>query len=1173
KTAVNRVFSKQESPEQNKIIASLLREVGSQLYSEKSRMLFELLQNADDAAPSRNQDKESNAPHVQVAIEITKDGILFRHNGCAFNFEDFYSITSAANSTKGVKKRSTGYKGIGFKSVFTNSKSVFIISQGFSFSFNRSNPIFDVSRFDDLYRKVRNFSSAQEERNFFVKYAEQRSQYRGIDDLPWQIMPFWTDERNIHDLSFSIKSDNVVIGLNMDSLSRDEYQTAIEEVFNNPRMFLFLRNTRRLQFSGLDDLSPITIQKDFDPLNNIIRLTSSYNQSEDEIYKIINFSDIEISDKAFEKAGVDIKIKCEEKNGIEEYSFVEVYNGIEGKKVNNIPEKIASANFSSITIAFNVDENGQIVPLKTNSLQSSLYAYLPMNEQRFRFPFFVNADFVLSSSREGLQADNKWNVFLFHKIGELVVSALSSIANTNNPKYLKLFPRLFDSSRVATSEIAKTFNKSYSESLQSESFILDENGILRPQDEIIYDNTGLSAIIGNEVFRQLLNTSKYLPSTEIDRTPLLSSPFDSVEIVEPICLNDILSQGDVSCINSWLNSVTAEESRVDFFKWIIENDEFDLESIIKRLSFISVNKSFTTLESLEDGDNKFILSSNTFGIADILNKLGATCADDDLTDHLLANFINITDDTVIYDFVKEQDLSSLSYKDRLRLFRSMENWEGVGEAKRKDIRIFKSLNDDLISFNDVLLSRSIMPDWYRNFVISNKELCVGISKYLPESPKESFDKAFNKMLNDGIVTVLEFYNLFKEDKLWSSANTVAVINHFGFDVTILDIVEKSDDISKQLFIDKVPKIELQSNTHYTPDSYEYRILELALSCGKGLDLRRKICVDSIGLSEYAVSNHVSYSYNNTTYQLSLSEILPNHSSENALGMVMSNFVSIPSINILFSQQEKDKQVLRREFIEYIKVGKPYLNWAEVAYIALEHLTNSKWTNYERSFMVLPEDNDELLKIFNQLIEKRWSALMKTFIDLNNIYFTHIKGKYFDSDSYTLHEEQLPSYLKSWLYSGNMKEQRSDLLILLGAYSSTSNEIKRRRRFLGETSVDADWSITGIALKSFCNWLIKTQVLTNLTPTQKEIIKNLAEKTPSIITKDFDLPQLENAHEYDDDCYKVWRETSTISIYLIDGDIPRVYKFNDTVLLKFEEGAVDYVSEKKIIYVNANNDLE
>ena len=87
-------------------------------------MFFELLQNADDAAPENG---------VKVKLQLSDNYFVLTHDGSAFNKHDFESITSAAKSTKSANNKKTGYKGIGFKSVFTNSESVLIKSAGYNF--------------------------------------------------------------------------------------------------------------------------------------------------------------------------------------------------------------------------------------------------------------------------------------------------------------------------------------------------------------------------------------------------------------------------------------------------------------------------------------------------------------------------------------------------------------------------------------------------------------------------------------------------------------------------------------------------------------------------------------------------------------------------------------------------------------------------------------------------------------------------------------------------------------------------------------------------------------------------------------------------------------------------------------------------------------------------------
>lgn len=1178
KKEVDRVFSKQDSPESNKIIASLLREVGSQLYSEKNRMLFELLQNADDAAPSRDQMEVEMSPMVQVGIDIVENGIIFRHNGCAFNFEDFRSITSAANSTKGAKKKSTGYKGIGFKSVFTNSQSVFIHSKGFQFWFDRNNPIFDISKFDELYLKVRNISSDEEAKKFFSKYAEIRLQYNGIEDIPWQIMPFWLDNASEILPTSDVPRDNVIIGLMMEASSIAEYRAAIQEVFDNPRMFLFLRHTHRLQFKSDTNLRPQTIQKGYDLDTQIITLAHSESTSIPETYKLFNASDIEISDSAFKKAEIGIKIKCEEKDGIKRYSFLEISNGVEGKKISNIPDKIASADSTCISLAFAVDENGEILPINCEGAQSSFYAYLPMNEHRFKFPFFVNADFVLSSSREGLQTDNRWNIFLFHQIGKLVVEAVQSVATVSNRKYLGLLPDLLDTNHAATSAISEAFNKSYLEALNTQKFILDENEILRSQTEIILDKTGLSDIIGNDLFRTLISSEKYLPYNGIDINPLGGEFFKLIETIDLGTINQhLINMESISTINEWLINVEHDEETINrFYEWLIKHsDQLNVQEIVNNLQIINVGNSVISLNQLSVGDT-LILSKEAFEISDLLEKLYISCNMTDLSSHTLKEFIKFSENTEIYDRLIETDLSVLEYPDRLRLFLSLEKMNGIGESRRKKIQMFNSVNGALISLDEALiisdrLSIEQLPCWYLDYVVSPDEMCSDITKYLPLSSKENFEIAFSIFTAKENTSINEFYNFFREDKVWNSSNTEKLIEKYGVSEEILFIVEDSDNDRKEQYLKKIEKFSLSSTQQYTSESFEYRVLDLAISSGNSQLLRNKTFIDNIQLSQYAISDIVTYIQNNITYRLQLSEVLPNFSSENALGKIKQMFSLIHNTETFFTQVEKNKDSLRNEFISYLRESARILNWTQIAFIALEHRNGYNWYSY-RNYMQLPA-SESILDIFNPFSDYGWSDLLKTFISISGATLTDIKGKYYESKDFTLPEERVPEFIEDWISHPDKHEQRTKLLLDINAYSSTSNEIKRRKRFLGDTNSDVDWGISGNAVTVFCNWLIKTQELPIISQRQKEIIKTLAEKAPRIIVTEFDNTHLAKAYEYDDECYQNWSKTASISIYLIDGNIPRVYKFNDMVLYGFEEGTIDYYNAKRIIYVNSNCDIE
>ena len=148
-------------------IARALDALSSDLYTDSKRFIYELLQNADDAAfgDSKNQ----------ISIDFFDDYMVFAHNGEEFSQRDIEGLCAVSHGTKKNDKTKTGYKGIGFKSVFGQSNQVIIYTAGEYFRFDKS--------FDFQWNN--NWSSTQKE-------------WEGNNDRefiwPWQIIPIYCNK-------------------------------------------------------------------------------------------------------------------------------------------------------------------------------------------------------------------------------------------------------------------------------------------------------------------------------------------------------------------------------------------------------------------------------------------------------------------------------------------------------------------------------------------------------------------------------------------------------------------------------------------------------------------------------------------------------------------------------------------------------------------------------------------------------------------------------------------------------------------------------------------------------------------------------------------------------------------------------------------------------------------
>jgi hypothetical protein len=188
--------------DQAEMMANLLDTVSSDIYSESQRFVFELIQNADDAALMENN---------QIHFDFYSTCLIVSHNGKPFDEVDIKAITNAGKGTKSGDITKTGYKGIGFKSVFGKSQRVTIVSDGYQF------------RFDKQYHKTK---------------------------LPWQVIPIWTEpDELLHEAKSNIQCPTFNVSTIIELKKADELQNDLKELLRSGQILLFLRRISKISVS------------------------------------------------------------------------------------------------------------------------------------------------------------------------------------------------------------------------------------------------------------------------------------------------------------------------------------------------------------------------------------------------------------------------------------------------------------------------------------------------------------------------------------------------------------------------------------------------------------------------------------------------------------------------------------------------------------------------------------------------------------------------------------------------------------------------------------------------------------------------------------------------------------------------------------------------------------
>lgn len=191
--------------------ANSLDTISDDIYSESERFIYELIQNADDACKDKHKG-------VAINIEFTKNFIIVSHTGREFSEKDIRSLSSVGKSQKTENSNQTGYKGIGFKSVFGKSDCVYINSNGFCFRFDKSH--------------------------------WQNKGYR----MPWQIIPVWSDDlpeelKN----SYSFKSNDFPVATAIKYHNTQSLKEDLFRLFSNTQIMLFLRNVKSITVNSANE--------------------------------------------------------------------------------------------------------------------------------------------------------------------------------------------------------------------------------------------------------------------------------------------------------------------------------------------------------------------------------------------------------------------------------------------------------------------------------------------------------------------------------------------------------------------------------------------------------------------------------------------------------------------------------------------------------------------------------------------------------------------------------------------------------------------------------------------------------------------------------------------------------------------------------------------------------
>lgn len=445
------------NPEQAITTANLCDTISRDINTDSQRFVYELLQNADDAS--------NRTGVLDVRIDFVGDFVIVSHKGESFSKVDIESISSAGDGTKTGDSNKTGFKGIGFKSVFSHSSLVIIKSGNFCFKF-------------DKQHWTNHWSNTWSSQGDWKGERKAKNKDENLK-MPWQIIPIWTELPNeLKSLSF-FQEYTVSTIIRYDKL--EHLKKALTDLFSKSQIVLFLRS-RDIKVS-INTSEKIVLEKVV--TGEVTTLKRNGHTLSEWLIKTDQFPI---------PPDVQNEINADDKS----------------------PKKLKEAKQTEISFAIQL-EKGKLKAVETEN--RLIFTYLPTKVKEFEFPFLVNGSFLTDAGREKLHEDTFWNNWLFKQIPIKFFSWVAELAHKNskyNKQFLAVVPH-----RLGGSLLESSFNAGFKVALETIAFVPNLKGDLLKVNETVFDKTNISEFINPQTVINYINESKRKFFSISSFTPLL----------------------------------------------------------------------------------------------------------------------------------------------------------------------------------------------------------------------------------------------------------------------------------------------------------------------------------------------------------------------------------------------------------------------------------------------------------------------------------------------------------------------------------------------------------------------------------------------------------------------------------------------------------------------------
>ena len=370
--------------------------VSSQIYSATTRILYEIIQNADDCSFEQENESADGGDGGQRAVrelllECSDEALIAYHNERGFQPKDLYAMCQVGESSKAPGSGKIGRKGIGFKSVFQISDRPLVLSPPFQFCF------------DTVKHQVFGY--------IVPSWVESPEDYVPEKQRPHLARifrpegPSGTGTLLVCPIAARVRGLDLMRDLAFDGLS-----------------LAFLKNLEKITF--ISSVSRGGVREDGERRE----LVYSLQQAEEDAGGLQGLADVVLKGVSVVKHQLYQCCIIQRENGHETrrhyrlhtYTILKYKDAGSKAGDHGVPGAAAGRPVTTkISLAFPVDFSHS--PLRSEDGEL-IFAYLPVCAAGF--PFAINADFELVASRQDVSDSDSGNHVLLGRIPPLFVHAI-----------------------------------------------------------------------------------------------------------------------------------------------------------------------------------------------------------------------------------------------------------------------------------------------------------------------------------------------------------------------------------------------------------------------------------------------------------------------------------------------------------------------------------------------------------------------------------------------------------------------------------------------------------------------------------------------------------------------------------------------------------------------------